>query len=133
MTKRASKRAAKRGKPAGDKLPTIEGLRRWQPFTGYCYDPFANFPRPPVPYPPGHPWLLPAAPVQRLSGKDWIPTAFERRRTELLAVGITEAGRRLSLESESAPDCLKLVSRGYCINELRKLKLWKPKPRASPK
>ena len=73
-----------------------------------------------------------AAPVRKLSGKEWIPIAFKRRRDELLALSITEAGKVLAEESKTAPDCRKPLSAGYCTNELRKLNGWAPKPR-SPK
>src|SRR5262249_37708959 len=72
-------------------------------------------------------------PNRRLSGQEWIGITFERKRDELLALSITEAGRKLAGESVTAPDCRKLLSAGYCTNELRKLKAWKPKPRNSPR
>jgi len=140
MAKRSNKRA-KRGKAAGDKLATpeeqselAEALRRFGERVVWDDEAVA--------------WgdvvvernavVIPRlseseAPVQKLSGKEWIITALGRRHAELLALKITEAGRRLSLESQTAPDCLKLMSTGHCINELRKLNLWQPKPRGSPK
>jgi len=72
--------------------------------------------------------------VRKLSGKAWVPVAFERRPDELLAMTITEAGEALSRESETAPDCAKPpLSAGYCTNELRKLGAWEKKPRKSPR
>ena len=70
-------------------------------------------------------------PVRKLLGKEWIRVGFDRRRAELLAMTITEAGKQLSEESETAPDCVKPLSVGYCINELRTLGVWKKKPRKS--
>jgi hypothetical protein len=36
------------------------------------------------------------------SGKEWVPEVFERKRNELLAIGITDAGRLLA--SQTPPD-----------------------------
>jgi hypothetical protein len=71
----------------------------------------------------------PTAPVRKLSGKEWVGSAY---RPELLALTITDAGKVLAQESKTAPDCRKPLSAGYCTNELRKLNRWPPKPR-SPK
>ena len=76
----------------------------------------------------------PSSRVRKLSGKAWVPLAFERRPDELLAMTITEAGEALYRESETAPDCAKPpLSAGYCTNELRKLGAWEKKPRKSPR
>ena len=75
----------------------------------------------------------PTPPVRKLPGKEWIRTAFDRRRDELLAMTITKAGEALSKESKTAPDCVKPLSVGYCKNELRTLGVWKKKPRKSPR
>ena len=82
----------------------------------------------PTPYRPAA-TSSPAAPVDKLPGKNWVPTAFKRRRDELLAMTITRAGRVLSIESKTAPDCAKPLSVGYCTNELRKLGVWPKKLR----
>jgi hypothetical protein len=61
--------------------------------------------------------------ASKLLGKEWIPLAFERKREKVLALTITEAGRKLADESKTAPDWgKKPLSAGYCTNELRKLK-----------
>jgi hypothetical protein len=75
----------------------------------------------------------PTPPVRKLSGKEWIRVALDRRRAELLAMTITEAGDKLSKESETAPDCAKPLSVGHCINLLRDLNVWSKKPRKSPR
>ena len=77
----------------------------------------------------------PAQPPSPLSGKEWVPVAFERRRDELAAMpNITEAARALATESATAPDLAKRpLSVGYCRDELRKLNVWPQKPRNSPK
>jgi hypothetical protein len=73
------------------------------------------------------------APVRRLIGKKWVPVAFERRREELLALTITEAGRRLAEESKTAPDCAKPLKPRSAEKLLRNLGLWPQAFRGSPK
>jgi hypothetical protein len=73
------------------------------------------------------------ATINKLMGKKWIPAAFKRRRKELSCLRITQAGGKLAEESKTASDCRKPLSGGYCTNELRKLGVWKPQPRHSPK
>ena len=80
----------------------------------------------PLPNPSG-------APINKLSGKEWVPVAFERRRNELSRLPITQAGGALAEESKTASDCRKPLTKGYCTNELRKSGIWKPQPRHSPK
>jgi hypothetical protein len=82
------------------------------------------------------PALLPkpsGAPIKKLTGKEWIPMAFERRRNELSRLPITEAADALADESKTASDCRKPLSKGHCTNELRKLSIWTRQPRHSPK
>jgi hypothetical protein len=74
-----------------------------------------------------------APPVGKLSGKEWISVAYARRPSELCAMTITNAGRKLSKESKTAPDCAKPLSVGHCINLLRGLNVWSKKPRKSPR
>jgi hypothetical protein len=77
--------------------------------------------------------LLPA-PVAKLSGKQWIGIAYERRADELRPdlVTITDASRLLAAESATAADCAKPLSASYIENELRERKIWPKKPRGSP-
>jgi len=124
---------AKRGRAAGDKPPTpylLEPLAQFDPFAEQTRRLEESAARLFAPAPP--PPNSSVAPVPK-SGKEWISDRFERRRGELLALTITEAGSELAEESQTAPDCRKPLSAGYCTNELRKLKAWKPKPRNSPK
>jgi hypothetical protein len=74
-----------------------------------------------------------AAPVRKLSGKEWIPLAFARRRDELLALTITEAGHRLAEESKTAPDCAKPLKPRTAEKLLRNLGLWPQAFRGLPK
>jgi len=71
------------------------------------------------------------SPPGRKSGKEWIFDAFERRRDELLALPITEAGRRLAKDSETAAE--KPIGPGHCTNVLRTFNAWPKKSRNSPK
>ena len=80
----------------------------------------------PLPNPSG-------APINKLSGKEWVWVALERRRDELSRLSITQAGGALAEESKTASDCRKPLTKGYCTNELRKSGIWKPQPRHSPK
>ena len=73
-----------------------------------------------------------AVPVRKLAGKEWIEAAL-KRRPQLRALLITEAGRQLSEESKTARDCAKPLSVGRCINILRDFFAWPKKPRNSPK
>jgi hypothetical protein len=61
------------------------------------------------------------APVRKLSGKMWVPVAFERRRNELLQMSITDASCALHEESKTAPDCAKPLEARYIEKELRAL------------
>jgi hypothetical protein len=72
------------------------------------------------------------APTHKLAGKEWIAAEL-KRSPELRAMLITEAGRKLSEKSRTAPDCAKLLSVGRCINILRDCFDWPKKPRNSPK
>jgi hypothetical protein len=83
-----------------------------------------------APAPPPNPS---GTPIDKLIGKEWVAVAFARRRKELRRLHITQAGGALAEESKTAPDCRKPLSKGYCTNELRKLGIWKPQPRHSPK
>jgi hypothetical protein len=61
----------------------------------------------------------PAPPVRKLSGKEWVPTAFDRRRDELLAMGtITKASDALAEESWTAADCAKQPLQARYIEKL---------------
>ena len=73
----------------------------------------------------------PSPPVRKLTGKEWVEKARERRADEFHpnVMNITEAGHRLSEESKTAPDCAKPLSVGHCINLLRDLNVWSKKPR----
>jgi hypothetical protein len=75
----------------------------------------------------------PVAPVPRLSGKKWVPIAFDRRRDELLAMNITDASLVLEKESETAPDCAKPVKHRYIEKLLRDLSVWPKACRNSSK
>jgi hypothetical protein len=81
--------------------------------------------------------LLSHAPAKsrKLTGKEWVKNAYERRADELHPdiMDITEAGRELSKESKTAPDCAKPLGEGHCTNLLRELNVWPKKPRNSPK
>ena len=74
------------------------------------------------------------APRPRLTGKEWVSVALKRRAEELgpRVMNITDAGRALSNESKTAPDCAKPLSAGHCINLLRNLDVWPKKSRNSP-
>ena len=74
------------------------------------------------------------APRPRLTGKEWVYVAFKRRAQDLgpHVMNITDAGRALSNESKTAPDCAKSLSVGTCINLLRGLNAWPKKRRRSP-
>jgi hypothetical protein len=72
------------------------------------------------------------APAHRLAGKEWIAAEL-KRSPELRAMLITEAGRKLSEKSRTAPDCAKPLSVGRSINLLRDCFDWPKKPRNSPK
>jgi hypothetical protein len=74
------------------------------------------------------------APGRKLTGKEWVAAAYKRRAKELgpHVMKITDAGRALSNESNTAPDCAKPLSEGHCINLLRNLDIWRKKPRSSP-
>jgi hypothetical protein len=124
------------------KLQELFHSRAWQfvelqqRFKGVRFQFPPLFPQTPLPelLPLDQTSHVPAKPaVPKLAGKQWVPIAFERRRGELLALTITEAGRELAKESQTAPDCRKPLSAGYCTNELRKLGVWKPQPTHSPK
>lgn len=56
---------------------------------------------------------------RKRSGKEWVPIAFERRRDELLAMGITGASQALANESETVADCAKPLRARYIERLLR--------------
>jgi hypothetical protein len=72
------------------------------------------------------------APVRKLSGKMWVPVAFERRHNELLQMSITDASCALHEESKTAPDCAKQLEARYIEKELRALGVF-PKAFRGPK
>jgi hypothetical protein len=74
-------------------------------------------------------WRKPSPPVRKISGKEWVPIAFERRRAELFTMGITEAARALANESEKAPDCAKALKARSVENLLRDNKYFPKKSR----
>jgi hypothetical protein len=85
------------------------------------------------PWPAATPWPATdspgaAAPPQKLSGKAWVPIAFDRRRGELRAMSITDASGALAHESKAAPDCAKQLKPRYIEKLLRGLDVW-PKAR----
>jgi hypothetical protein len=74
-----------------------------------------------------------AAPVHKLSGKAWVPVAFERRREELLAMeGITDGSHALAEESKTALDCARPLNARYIEKLLRQLNVWAKARRNSP-
>jgi len=75
----------------------------------------------------------PQPPVSKLSGKEWVRVAYERRSKELRAMTITDAAHALAKESKTASDCAKSLGKGHCTNLLRELNVWSKKPRNSPK
>jgi hypothetical protein len=63
----------------------------------------------------------PVAPIKKLSGKVWVPIAYARRPSELLAMGITGASRALAETSNTALDCAKPLKARYIETQLREL------------
>jgi hypothetical protein len=76
-------------------------------------------------------WASPSLPVDKLSGKEWVPIAFGRRRDELHVMKITPAARSLATESETASDCAKPLKARYIEKLLRELGSF-PKARRNP-
>jgi hypothetical protein len=116
-----------------------EMLRRWRlMWGGGEYGVRPSSPMWESPWPRATPWpaATPTATastafVPKLSGKEWVPVAFERRRDELLQVkGITEASQALHEESKTAPDCAKQpLNARYIERLLRELDVWPRTPR----
>jgi hypothetical protein len=73
-------------------------------------------------------------PAPKLSGKEWIPAAYKRRKAEFDAkrMNITDRSRELATESNSAPDCEKPLDARYIEGLLRSLDLH-PRSRPSKK
>jgi hypothetical protein len=70
--------------------------------------------------------------AHKLSGKEWIPTAYARRPNELLAMTITEASHALADESAKiASDCAKPLKARYIEKRLRELGTF-PQARRNP-
>jgi hypothetical protein len=75
----------------------------------------------------------PSADVPLKSGKEWVSEVFERRRDELLAIGITDAGRLLA--SQTPPDG-KPVKRRWAEKIMRDCgypKAFRGSPKQRPK
>jgi hypothetical protein len=72
----------------------------------------------------------PTVPVPLKSGKEWVREVFERKRDELLAMGITDAGRLLA--SQTPPDG-KPVKPRWAEKILSGLGVWPKAFRGSPK
>jgi hypothetical protein len=70
------------------------------------------------------PSQLSQAQRHKLSGKEWVPIAFERRRDELLAMDITGASHALAEESKTADDCAKPLTARYIEKLLRELRVF---------
>jgi hypothetical protein len=76
-------------------------------------------------------WASPSPPVDKLSGKKWVPIAYARRPNELLGMTITEASHALFEESKTASDCAKPLKPRYIEKRLRELGSF-PRARRNP-
>jgi len=79
------------------------------------------------------PQSSPQPPVPKLSGKQWVKAAYDRRPNELLAMGITGASEALAEESKTAPDCAKPLTARYIEKLLRELRTFPKAHRGSSK